>query len=78
MNIDQFITKFTLQFEDNEEIDVNPTTVFRELPSWDSLTAMCVQTMILDDYEVKLSDQELRSMVTVQDMFDFIQHNKKI
>jgi acyl carrier protein len=76
-NIDQFITKFTSQFEDNEEIDVHPTTAFRDLPSWDSLTAMCVQTMIMDDYEVKLSDQELRSMLTVQEIFDFIQNKQK-
>jgi acyl carrier protein len=76
MNIDEFITKFTLQLEDVDEIEVKPATVFRELPNWDSLTAMCVQTMILDDYEIKLSDQELRSMVTIQEMFDFVESKK--
>jgi acyl carrier protein len=32
--------------------------------------------MILDDYEIKLSDQELRSMVTIQEMFDFVESKK--
>ncbi|MDB5141275.1 MAG: putative acyl carrier protein [Mucilaginibacter sp.] len=77
MDINQFITKFSSQFEDGADIEVTPTTTFRELPTWDSLTAMCIQTMILDDYQVKLSDQDFRSMQTVQEIFDFIENKKK-
>lgn len=77
MEINGFIKKFTLQFEESEMLEVKPETNFRELSTWDSLTAMCVQTMILDDYDIKLTDQEFKSLKTVQEIIDFIENHKK-
>jgi acyl carrier protein len=77
MDINQFLNKFASQFEDCDTIEVNAGTRFRDLPTWDSMTAMCVQTMIFDDYEVTLPDQQFKLLSTVQDVFDFVVNAKK-
>ena len=76
MDIQDFTKKFATQFED-ESIDMQPETNFRELPTWDSLTAMCVQTMVLDDYGVTLSDPDLKNLQTVEDVYNFVANAKQ-
>jgi acyl carrier protein len=77
MDIKEFAANFAAQFEDAEIVELLPETKFRELPTWDSMTAMCVQTMILDDYQVTLPDTEFKAMATVQDVYDFVANAKK-
>lgn len=77
MDINQFLNKFSSQFEDSDTIQVQADTKFRDLDTWDSMTAMCIQTMILDDYGVTLSDQQFKSYSTVQEVFDFVENAKK-
>jgi acyl carrier protein len=77
MDINQFLNNFVSQFEDSDTIEVDTSTRFRELPTWDSMTAMCVQTMIHDDYEVTIPDQQFKSLSTVQEVFDFVVNAKK-
>lgn len=48
---------------------------FRTVGSWDSLTGMAIIVMIEDKYGVKISDSEFRSLITVQDIIDFVQKN---
>jgi acyl carrier protein len=72
MDINEFANKFASQFEDVEKMEVNADTKFRDLPTWDSMTAMCVQAMVLDDYNVVLSDQDFKFMSTLKEVFDFV------
>ena len=77
MDTNQFIQKFSEQFEDAELVKLDMDTIFRELPTWDSMTAMCVQTMIFDDYGVNLPDDRFKELTTVRDVVDFLTNEGK-
>lgn len=69
--MEEFISKFNEQLIEPQEL--NPETSFRDLDDWDSLTAMAVRTMVEDDYNIKISDKEFQSLITIRDLFEFIQ-----
>lgn len=76
MNLTEFTQKFASQFEEGEDFEIQPDTEFRDLATWDSLTAMCVQTMVLDDYGVTMADHDFKKLSTVQEVFDFVVNAK--
>jgi acyl carrier protein len=47
-------------------------TDFRDIDDWDSLTALGVISMIDDEYNVKLSGEELKSSNSVRDIFNIV------
>lgn len=72
MDFDHFKGKFVDQLIDEDESKINEETKFRDLSSWDSLTAMAVIAMIEDDYKVKIPDDVFRNFVTVNDIFLYV------
>ncbi|WP_299176597.1 acyl carrier protein [uncultured Chryseobacterium sp.] len=76
MNIQEFIFKFKSQLE-NDKFVVNPETDYVNSEFWDSLTNMVINVMLEDDYNVKLTQEELNSFSSVQELFDFVQKQQK-
>jgi acyl carrier protein len=72
MNIDikTFVEKFASQFEESQLELFSPTTIFRELDEWDSMIALMIIAMVDEEYKVKLSGDEIKGSVTIQDIFD--------
>ncbi|WP_316737881.1 phosphopantetheine-binding protein [Pedobacter aquatilis] len=73
MEISQFVKLFALQFEDSEMSNIDTTTEFKKLETWDSLTAFSVQSMIEDELKINITTEELKSSKTVLDLFQLIQ-----
>lgn len=71
MNITEFIEKFVEQFD--EDLKITPSTNFREMEEWSSLTALNVLMMIDEEYGVELPADEMRQTKTVQELFDLVQ-----
>lgn len=72
MDFQEFKKKFSEQLINNEEIQLEENTVFRQLLSWDSLTAMAVIAVIEDDYSVKITDQEFKSCNTIGEIYALV------
>ena len=72
MSIEEFISKFEECFEGIEPSTLKTDTEFRNLESWDSLTALTLLAMIDAEFEVAISAGELRSCNKVQEIFDLI------
>ena len=72
MSIEEFISKFEECFEGIEPSTLKTDTEFRNLESWDSLTALTLLAMIDAEFEVAISASELRSCNKVQEIFDLI------
>lgn len=68
----EFIEKFKEQFVEPEIININENTEFRQLDDWDSLTGMAIQVMIQDDYNVELTIDKFKTLLTVGEVFEFI------
>lgn len=54
MNLQEFISKFASQFEDEDPSVFTVDTDYHELDSWSSLTGLSVVAMIIQEYGVEL------------------------
>ena len=71
MEEEKFLEQFIAQFDD-EPTGVTLDTDFRDIDDWDSLTALGVISMIDDEYNVKVSGEELKSSKSVRDIFNIV------
>lgn len=76
MNIQEFVINFANQFDETELEVFVPETEFRSLEEWSSLTGLAVLNMIAKKYEVKITPAELKSVETVEALFNLVQSKK--
>lgn len=72
MEISKFVQDFELLFDEVEQGSITKDTVFRDIDEWSSLLALVVIAMVDEEYEVKLTGDDIRTSVTVKDLFDKI------
>lgn len=71
-SIEEFVELFTDQFDDIESGSVTPETIFHDMDEWTSLIALSVIAMIDEEFDVVVNGEEMRSSVTVQDLYDIV------
>lgn len=76
MGINDFVVNFANQFDDTELEVFAPETSFRELEEWSSLTGLAVLNMIAKKYEVKITPAELKSVETVEALYNLVASKK--
>lgn len=72
MEIKEFIEHFAEQFDDTELSLFTPETVFHELDEYSSLIALSIIAMIDEEYGITIGGNEMKSSVTIQDLFDIV------
>lgn len=77
MELLDFIGHFAEQFDDTDASVITSATVFRNLDEWSSLIALSVMAMIDEEYDVQLNGEEMRSAVTVEDLFNIAKSKKE-
>jgi acyl carrier protein len=70
MEIDEFITAIEEEFDNLNPGDVTPNSVFRDMEGWSSMHALIFVALIDSKYDVLLNGEELKSCVTINDLFD--------
>lgn len=73
MELDKFVKNFTDQFEETDSHIVKAGTKFRDLEEWSSLTAMSVIAMVDEVYKVKLTGEDIRRSITIEDIFNIVE-----
>lgn len=73
MEIKEFIENFADQFDDTDISEIKPETVMRDLDEWSSMIGLSLLNMADNEYDVKLTFEELRQAITVKDLFDIIE-----
>jgi len=76
MEIKKFIENFAEQFDDTDASGFNAETMFHNLDEYSSLIALSIIAMVDEEYGVSLSGNEIKTAVTIQDLFDKIQEKK--
>ena len=69
MEIKDFVANFADQFEDTDPNEITTETVFHDLDEWDSLIALAVLNMTEKKYGKKITFDEMKKCVTVEDLF---------
>ena len=72
MELKDFISNFADQFDDTDASEILATTEFHELEEWDSLTALAILNMTEKKYGKKVTFDEMKKCVTVEDLFNVI------
>lgn len=70
MDIQEFIDKFGEQFDDLNGEVLAADTLFREIDSWSSLTALSIISMVDEEYGVQLRGDDIRASQTIKDVYD--------
>lgn len=73
MEIKDFIQHFAEQFDDTDASVFTPETVFHELEEYSSLIALSIIAMIDEEYGVTIGGNEMKSSVTIEDLFNIVQ-----
>lgn len=77
MEFNEFVENFVDQFDDLELADVKPESVMRDFDEWSSMIGLSLLNMADKEYGVKLTFDELRNAITVQNLFDVIQKKQQ-
>ena len=72
MELKDFITNFADQFDDTDANEIHANTEFHELEEWDSLIALAVLNMTEKKFGKKITFDEMKACVTVEDLFNVI------
>ena len=72
MNIDNFIENFAGEFDETPVEAFVPTTEFKTLEEWNSLTALSVISLIDDQYNKTITGADLRGSKTLEDLFNLV------
>jgi acyl carrier protein len=72
MEINQFVNDFAELFEETEVGFFRPATEFRNIEEWSSLGALSVIAMVDEKYNVRLTGDDLRKSLTIEDIFGIV------
>lgn len=72
MELNDFISNFADQFDDTDASEINAETEFHELDEYSSLIALSIIAMVDEEYDVQLKGDDMRSAVTVEDLFNIV------
>jgi acyl carrier protein len=70
VDIQQFIQELEGNIEGVEPGSLQPGTVFRELPVWDSLAALTTLSAVDAVFGLQITGPQLRQCQTIQDIAD--------
>ena len=73
MELNEFIANFADQFEDTDPEEITAVTKFHDLEEWDSLIALAILNMTEKKYGRKITFDEMKACVTVNDLFTLIE-----
>jgi len=76
MEIEIFVKNFAAQFDETDSSKFKSKTKFREIEEWSSLTALSIIAMVDEEYVVKLKGDDIRSSITIEDLFNIVASRK--
>jgi acyl carrier protein len=76
MDLTAFTELLKSEFIDANNIELTPTTKFRDIGSWDSLTGMSINILIEEQFGVIISESEFKACATTTELYQIILANK--
>lgn len=73
MELKKFVIEFADQFDETDPSEITAETLFHDLDEWDSLVALAVLNMTEKKYGKKITFDEMKKCVTVEDLFKVVE-----
>ncbi len=72
MNIQELLNQIEAEFEEIEKGTLQANSSIRDMEGWSSMHALILIALVDNHYDVLLTGEELKSVLTVQDLFEVI------
>lgn len=72
MDLQEFIDNFAAEFDETPADAFTPSTEYKTLEEWNSLTALSIIAMIDDSYNKTITGANLRENKTIEDLFNYV------
>ena len=72
MELNDFIKNFASDFEMTDIEEFTPSTVFKDLDEWDSLMSLGIIGMIKNNYNIKITGNEIRDVNTLEELYKLV------
>ena len=72
MEINTFLRNFAAQFDETDASEFKSETAFREIDEWSSLTSLSIIAMVDEEYNTKLTGDDIRNSKTILDIFNIV------
>ena len=72
MDLQEFIDNFAAEFDETPAEAFTPSTEYKTLEEWNSLTALSIIAMIDDSYNKTITGANLRENRTIEDLFNYV------
>ena len=73
MTLDQFVQQFAEQFDETPANQFSPSTDYKSLEEWGSLTTLGVITMVDAEMGKRITGSNLLACSTIEELYNFIQ-----
>lgn len=70
--LEDFVALFAEQFDETDPSTIKAETIFHNLDEWSSLIGLSVVAMVDEEFDIALNGDEMRSAVTVEDLYKII------
>lgn len=71
-SLNEFVELFAEQFDETDASEIHASTVFHDLEEYSSLIALSIIAMVDEEFDVALKGDDMRSAVTVEDLFNIV------
>lgn len=72
MTLEEFIKLFATEFDNTAEDVFTAKTNYKSLDEWSSLVALSIISMVDEEFDKRLTGADLRSMDTIEDLYNLI------
>jgi len=69
MELEKFVNLFAEQYDDTPADQFTPTTSFKSLEEWSSLTALSIIAMVDEEMEVRITGADIRNCETIEELY---------
>ena len=74
MDIKEFIDNFAGEFDETPMEAFTPSTDYKSLDEWNSLTALSIVSMVGEVYNKTITGADLRKHTTIEELARFIEN----
>ncbi|HZK94659.1 MAG TPA: acyl carrier protein [Prolixibacteraceae bacterium] len=78
MNLNEFVKAFASEFENTSEDLFTPKTIFKQLDEWDSLTVLSIIALADEEFNVRITSQDLRDCNSIEDTYNLISSKQNV
>lgn len=73
MTLDEFVKRFAEEFDETPMEQFSPSTDFKGLDEWGSLTALSIVGMVDEEYDKRITGADLRNVTTIEELYKLVE-----